>query len=215
MENLAPAGNFAALERACAGGAGAVYLGFSAFSARAGAGNFNREELREYDPLSLFERVVLPKSISYIDERAFYGCIYLTNLDFPEGNKWLQSIGEYAFAWAGPTELTIPKTLRTISPHAFEYSGLGYVEFEEGNEHLTEIPEYCFRGSSLIRVKFSPEIEVIGTMPSQNVPIWNLRNFLMVWELSENVLSGNISTGSHSRFQRPSWISENMPSAAM
>lgn len=47
MENLAPAGNFAALERACAGGAGAVYLGFSAFSARAGAGNFNREELRE------------------------------------------------------------------------------------------------------------------------------------------------------------------------
>lgn len=47
MENLAPAGNFAALERACAGGADAVYLGFSAFSARAGAGNFNREELRK------------------------------------------------------------------------------------------------------------------------------------------------------------------------
>ena len=47
MENLAPAGTFAALERACAGGADAVYLGFSAFSARAGAGNFNREELRE------------------------------------------------------------------------------------------------------------------------------------------------------------------------
>ena len=115
-----------------------------------------------YDPLSLFERVVLPKSISYIDERAFYGCIYLTNLDFPEGNKWLQSIGEYAFAWAGPTELTIPKTLQKLSPHAFEYSGLRYVEFEEGNEHITAIPDSCFRGSTLMRVKFSPEMEVIG-----------------------------------------------------
>lgn len=38
MENLAPAGNRAALERADAAGADAVYLGYSAFSARAGAG---------------------------------------------------------------------------------------------------------------------------------------------------------------------------------
>ena len=47
MENLAPAGNRTALERAEAAGADAVYLGYSAFSARAGAGNFNREELAE------------------------------------------------------------------------------------------------------------------------------------------------------------------------
>lgn len=47
MENLAPAGTFASLERACAAGADAVYLGFSAFSARAGAGNFDREELEK------------------------------------------------------------------------------------------------------------------------------------------------------------------------
>ena len=47
MENLAPAGNRAALERAEAAGADAVYLGYSAFSARAGAGNFDREELEE------------------------------------------------------------------------------------------------------------------------------------------------------------------------
>ncbi len=47
MEILAPAGNPEALERAWAAGADAVYLGYSAFSARAGAGNFNTEELRE------------------------------------------------------------------------------------------------------------------------------------------------------------------------
>ncbi|MBR2660043.1 MAG: U32 family peptidase [Clostridia bacterium] len=47
MENLAPAGNREALARADAAGADAVYLGYAAFSARAGAGNFNRQELEE------------------------------------------------------------------------------------------------------------------------------------------------------------------------
>ncbi|MBE5803615.1 MAG: U32 family peptidase [Clostridiales bacterium] len=46
MENLAPAGTPEALERAVAAGADAVYLGCSAFSARAGAGNFDEEQLR-------------------------------------------------------------------------------------------------------------------------------------------------------------------------
>ncbi len=47
MEILAPAGNTESLERAWAAGADAVYLGYSAFSARAGAGNFNKEQLQE------------------------------------------------------------------------------------------------------------------------------------------------------------------------
>ena len=47
MENLAPAGSMESLHRAVSGGADAVYLGFSAFSARAGAGNFDEEALRE------------------------------------------------------------------------------------------------------------------------------------------------------------------------
>ena len=46
MENLAPAGNWEALERAVAAGADAVYLGYAAFSARATAGNFDEDELR-------------------------------------------------------------------------------------------------------------------------------------------------------------------------
>ena len=47
MEILAPSGNREALERAEAAGADAVYLGYSAFSARAGAGNFDRDSLRD------------------------------------------------------------------------------------------------------------------------------------------------------------------------
>lgn len=47
LENLAPAGNREALDRAAAAGADAVYLGYAAFSARAGAGNFDEAQLRE------------------------------------------------------------------------------------------------------------------------------------------------------------------------
>ncbi len=47
MENLAPAGNEESLERAIAAGADAVYLGYASFSARAGAGNFDEEQLRK------------------------------------------------------------------------------------------------------------------------------------------------------------------------
>lgn len=47
LENLAPAGNREALDRAVAAGADAVYLGYAAYSARAGAGNFDEEALRE------------------------------------------------------------------------------------------------------------------------------------------------------------------------
>lgn len=47
MELLAPAGGMRELRAAVQSGADAVYLGASEFSARAGAGNFSRDELRE------------------------------------------------------------------------------------------------------------------------------------------------------------------------
>ena len=47
MENLAPAGNWDALRSAVAAGADAVYLGYAAYSARAGAGNFDDQQLRD------------------------------------------------------------------------------------------------------------------------------------------------------------------------
>ena len=47
MELLSPAGSRESLERAVAAGADAVYLGCTVFSARASAGNFTPDELRE------------------------------------------------------------------------------------------------------------------------------------------------------------------------
>ena len=115
-----------------------------------------------YEPTSLFERVELPKTISYIGEGAFYGCLWVINLEFPEGNEWLRYIGESAFAWAGPTRLTLPKTLETLSPKAFDHSNLSYIEFEEDNEYLTRIPEYCFYNSALQEVKMCSSITDIA-----------------------------------------------------
>ncbi len=47
MELLAPAGGLRELKAAVGSGADAVYMGATAFSARAGAGNFTEEEMRE------------------------------------------------------------------------------------------------------------------------------------------------------------------------
>ena len=47
MELLAPAGGMRELKAAVGSGADAVYMGAAAFSARAGAGNFTEEEMRE------------------------------------------------------------------------------------------------------------------------------------------------------------------------
>ncbi|WP_352403291.1 peptidase U32 family protein, partial [Kandleria vitulina] len=47
IELLAPAGDFESLKAAIANGANAIYLGGNAFSARAFAKNFNRDELEE------------------------------------------------------------------------------------------------------------------------------------------------------------------------
>ena len=115
------------------------------------------------DPTSLFERVELPYGISNISDYAFYGCQYMSTLLFPDNNKWLHYIGEYAFAGSGLSEFTIPKTLVTLSPHAFDHSGLICVEFEEGNEHLTEIPDSCFYKSTLQEVKMCSSITNIAT----------------------------------------------------
>ena len=56
IELLAPAGDFESLQGAIANGANAIYLGTTAFSARAFAKNFNLEELDQaiqYAHLSL------------------------------------------------------------------------------------------------------------------------------------------------------------------
>ena len=47
IELLSPAGNFDCLKAAVNNGANAVYLGGKNFSARAFAGNFDEEELKE------------------------------------------------------------------------------------------------------------------------------------------------------------------------
>ena len=53
VEILAPAGSFEAAVAAFEGGADAVYLGLSDFSARKAAKNFSKEELRSLKTLAV------------------------------------------------------------------------------------------------------------------------------------------------------------------
>ncbi len=73
MENLAPAGSREALDRAVAAGADAVYLGCSAFSARAGAGNFDEPALREAVAFCHFHHVRVHVAVNTLVKDAEFG----------------------------------------------------------------------------------------------------------------------------------------------
>lgn len=78
MELLSPAGNFDKLKAAVAFGADAVYMGGSSFGLRAGAGNFDNEEMRE--------------ALHYLHDRGKKG--YVTVNVFPK-TKELADIESY------------------------------------------------------------------------------------------------------------------------
>ena len=106
MENLAPAGSRAALERAEAAGADAVYLGYSAFSARAGAGNFDRQELAD--------------AIRYAHERHMRVHVTLNTLvkdrELPEIMEILRMLREFRADAVLIQDLGILRIARRLAP---------------------------------------------------------------------------------------------------
>ncbi len=108
-----------------------------------------------------FDTVILPYGLSYIDDYGFAGS-YMTKLVWPEDNRWFHHIGQFVFRDTGLRELTIPKSTQTLSEYSFTDTALQSVVFEEGNTHLTRIPQHCFyRCSTLNYVKFCSSVTEI------------------------------------------------------
>ncbi len=61
--------------------------------------------------------VELPKIVTAIGDKAFYGCRYLERIDIPDTVK---SIGKWAFAYTALTQIMIPKSVVSIGETAFE-----------------------------------------------------------------------------------------------
>jgi len=87
------------------------------------------------------KKIILPNSVTYIEESAFYGCTGLTNVTI--GNS-VTTIGDAAFeGCTGLTSITIPNSVTSIQDYAF-YGCTGLTNVTIGNS-VTTIGDAAFK----------------------------------------------------------------------
>lgn len=97
--------------------------------------------------------------VEAIGYNAFKGCSKLTSVTFHDRNK-TNSIGAYAFAESGITEIKLPETIQTISDHAFNNcSALTSVDIPSS---VTSIGAYAFAScGSLAKIIIPGSVKII------------------------------------------------------
>ena len=85
-------------------------------------------------------QVILPENLTVLNERAFYGCTAMTEINFPAA---LREIGNWSFAHTGLNKVTLPDTVKKLGYGAF-YSCVK-LESVFLPETITKIGEDTFR----------------------------------------------------------------------
>lgn len=98
-----------------------------------------------------FKSIVLPDTVTKINDRAFAGCVNLESIHMPDQ---LTSIGEYAFSdCAKLTSIELPDGITSIGGHAFE--GCIGLETVKIPENIANIAEWAFSGcKNLTKIEF-------------------------------------------------------------
>ncbi len=110
------------------------------------------------------KRVIIPDTVTTINNYAFYSCTALESVTFGSG---LDKIGNYAFAYSKKLEsVTFPESLKTIGSNAFDNCNniAGELVLPKG---VTSVENYAFSGCSKIeKIKFGDglSIDVLRTM---------------------------------------------------
>ena len=113
--------------------------------------------------------VVIPSSVTRINNFAFSGRDSLTQVTIPNG---IREIGWFAFSGCDSlTKVVIPSSVVNIEPRAFVRSGLTSISVEEGNEFYSSRNGMLLSkdGTTLIQgvngeVEFPPCVRMIGEM---------------------------------------------------
>ena len=101
--------------------------------------------------MSKLESVVIPDSVTKLDDKAFYGCVNLKTVKLPAG---LKEIPYGCFEACGLTELSLPEGLERIGGRAFSVKN---TSFSSGSE-------------SVKQSYIEPNTIIIEIPPSQNLP---------------------------------------------
>ena len=104
------------------------------------------------------ENIVLPSTLTTLDESAFAGCTKLTEIELPEG---VETIGMYAFEnCTGLENVTMPTALTTLERQAFaNCDSLTELTFEDG---LLVISYAAFEGCDNLEYIHLPDsVEII------------------------------------------------------
>lgn len=95
------------------------------------------------------EEIILPDSITEIQDNAFRYTYKLKNMNIP---KSLKKIGSYAFTYSfdkeSNVELIMPESLKSIDAYSFSNTNIAGIKIL-GN--MTEIPEYAFDDSKYLK----------------------------------------------------------------
>ena len=103
------------------------------------------------------KEIVLPGTVTRIDDSAFEGTYALTKITLPDS---LTAIGERSFRQSGLTQLSVPRGVRTIGSSAFEACKIKKVTFSNG---IRTIGENAFAGNQQITSVDLPEsLEYLG-----------------------------------------------------
>ena len=108
----------------------------------------------------LVTNLVIPSSVTSIDNYAFYGCKGLTSITIPDS---VTSIGNYAFYGCGNlTSITIPDSVTSIGDDAFNgCSSLASITIPDS---VTSIGDDAFNGcSSLASITIPDSVTSIGS----------------------------------------------------
>lgn len=102
--------------------------------------------------------IVLPETITFIDQMAFGYNGYLTEINLPDSITYM---GSYCFTSCGGLKaVTLPSKLKTIAANCFSNSGLTEIRIPE---NVTTIGDNAFSGcTSLMDVYLNEKLETIG-----------------------------------------------------
>ena len=91
---------------------------------------------------TLLKSIIIPESVTQIEDKAFCGCENLTNITIPQS---VTQIGDSAFAWCeNLTSVTIPQSVTKIGDYAFR--GCENLTSVTIPQSVTQIGDYAFGG---------------------------------------------------------------------